>query len=510
MSGDKESALLRQETARRTQGCAAILAAGLLSLAGCLPNVDRPDAALDVPDGYRAASRSAPDLALPPLDWWRGFRSSELTALIEEAQSVNLDIAAAAARISQADAQARIAGAALLPTIDANGSGTHSRSSIATGSSGGGAGFRREGNVYQASLSASYEVDFWGKNRALLEAARYSSVASRFDREVIALSTIASVANTYFQILAAQDRLANARENVRAASHILDLVKQRYDVGSQLATALELAQQQALVAQQRAQIPPLVQTIKQSTDALATLIARPPERVIIHGGSMRRLAIPRVTPGLPSDLLTRRPDIREAEANLAAANANVYAARAAFLPNIQLTGQDGFQSAILRSLFRPEALFFSIAASVTQPIFDGGTLLGQLEQQKGKQEELLQTYRKTIISGFQDVDDALVAVKQQTELVRLDRAVVEASKRAYDVADRRFQEGTVDLVNVLQTEQTLFQARDALALAELSRLQAIVSLYQALGGGWPPPEALIAEANPGGYIWSGIPLPATK
>jgi multidrug efflux system outer membrane protein len=297
---------------------------------------------------------------------------------------------------------------------------------------------------------------------------------------------------------------------VRAASRILDLVQQRFNVGSQLATALELAQQQALVAQQRAQIPPLVQTLRQSIDALATLIARPPERIVIHGGSMRRLSIPRVIPGLPSDLLIQRPDIREAEANLASANANVYAARAAFLPSIQLTGQDGFQSAILRSLFRPEAVFFSAAASLTQPIFDGGTLLGQLEQQKGKQEELLQTYRKAVLSGFQDVDNALIAVQQQTELVRLDRVVVEASRRAFNVAEARFREGTVDFVTVLQTEQTLFQALDALALAQLSRLQAIVSLYQALGGGWPPPEAQVAEANPGGYIWSGIPLPGTK
>ncbi len=507
MSGDRETASLRHEARRRPHGPAAILAAGYLSLAACVPNADRIDSSLDVPESYRAAPRGAPDAALPQLDWWRGFRSDELTALIEEAQSVNLDIAAAAARISQADAQARIAGAALLPLVNAQGSGTHSRSSAATG---GGGGFRREGNLYQAALTASYEVDFWGKNRALLEAARNTAVASRFDHEVVALSTVASVANTYFQVLAAQDRLANARENVRAASRILDLVQQRFNVGSQLATALELAQQQALVAQQRAQIPPLTQTLRQTIDALATLIARPPERIVIHGGSMRRLSIPRVTPGLPSDLLIQRPDIREAEANLASANANVYAARAAFLPSIQLTGQDGFQSAILRSLFRPEAVFFSAAASLTQPIFDGGTLLGQLEQQKGKQEELLQTYRKAVLSGFQDVDNALVAVQQQTELVRLDRVVVEASRRAFNVAETRFQAGTVDLVVVLQTEQTLFQAVDALALAQLSRLQAIVSLYQALGGGWPPPEAQVAETNPGGYIWSGIPLPGIK
>jgi len=225
---------------------------------------------------------------------------------------------------------------------------------------------------------------------------------------------------------------------------------------------------------------------------------------------MQRLALPRVTPGLPSDLLTQRPDIREAELNLAAANANVYAARAAFLPSIQLTGQDGFTSAILRSLFRPEAAFFSIAAGLTQPIFDGGNLLGNLEQRKGRQEELLQNYRKAVISAFADVDNALVAVQQQAEFERLQRQVVEASRRAFNIAETRLREGTVDLVTVLTSQQTLFQAQDALAQARLGRLQAIVSLYQALGGGWPPIETQIVQTSPGSYSWSGIVVPATE
>ena len=489
MSGDKEKASLRHEARRSPHGPAAILAAGFLSLAACVPNAERVDSALDVPEGYRAAPRGAADAALPQLDWWRGFKSTELTALIEEAQTVNLDIAAAAARISQADAQARIAGAALLPLVDANGSGTHSRSS---GSAGGTA---REGNLYQASLTASYEIDFWGKNRALLEATRNTAVASRFDREVVALSTVASVANAYFLVLAAQDRLQLARDNVKSATRILNLIKQRLEFGT--TSGLEVAQQESLVGQQLALIPPLTQILRQNIVTLALLIARPAERVNIRGGSMQRLAIPRVTPGLPSDLLTQRPDIREAEANLAVAKANVHAARAAFLPSIQLTGQDGFSSTILRSLFRPEAVFFSAAASLTQPIFDGGTLLGQLEQQKGKQEELLQTYRKAVISGFADVDSALIAVQQTALTERADRAVVTSARKAFDIAETRLREGTVDLVTVLQTQQTLFQAQDALAQARLQRLQAIVSLYQALGGGWPPAEAqLYATADP--------------
>lgn len=476
-------------------------------LAGCMPKGEPPDAALDVPGTYRAGD-SKTDAALPQLDWWRGFRSRELTTLIEEAQTVNFDIAAASARIAQADALARVAGAALLPVVDANGEASHSRRSLMTrgGNASTGSG-PREGNLYEASLSASYEIDFWGKNRALLEAARLQATASRFDREVVALSTVASVANTYFLVLAAQDRLHNARENVRSAERVLTLIKQRLEVGT--TTGLEVAQQEALVAQQRALIPTLTQQLQQNIAALAVLVARPPEHVDVRGGSLRRLSIPRVTPGLPSDLLTQRPDIREAESNLAAANANVYAARAAFLPSIQLTGQDGFQSAVFHSLFNPQAAFFSLAAGLTQPIFDGGTLLGNLEQQKGRREELLQNYRKAVISGFADVDSALVAVKQQAEFERLQSQVVAASRRAFNIAETRLREGTVDLVTVLQTQQTLFQAVDALVQARLARLQAIVSLYQALGGGWPPTDAEIAAAT-NGYLWSGLAVPAPK
>lgn len=505
MAGDRTQRLALPFAGRTILPCALAL---MTMLAGCLPNANRLDPSLDVPEAYRAAPGKSPDAALPPLDWWRGFKSEELTALIEEAQTVNLDIAAASARIKQADALARIAGAALLPTVSANGDGSHSRRSITTsgGTSNVGGG-PREGNLYSASLSASYELDFWGKNRALLEAARNSAVASRYDREVVALSTIATVANTYFLVVSSQDRLNNARENVRSAERVLKLIRDRLAAGT--TSGLEVAQQEALVAQQRALIPTYTQTLQQNIAVLAVLIARPPERVSVRGGSARRIAIPRVTPGLPSDLLIQRPDIREAEANLAAANANVYAARAAFLPSIQLTGQDGFTSAIFRSLIRPESLFFSVAAGITQPIFDGGNLLGNLEQQQGKQEELVQTYRKTVIQAFSDVDQALIAVKQQAEFERLQAKVVEASRRAFQIAETRLREGTVDLVTVLQTQQTLYQAVDSLVQARLARLQAVVSLYQALGGGWPPADAEI-EAATNGYVWSGIPVPAPK
>jgi NodT family efflux transporter outer membrane factor (OMF) lipoprotein len=203
---------------------------------------------------------------------------------------------------------------------------------------------------------------------------------------------------------------------------------------------------------------------------------------------MNMLSIPPVTPGLPSDLLAQRPDIREAEANLAAANANVHAAKAAFFPSIQLTGSGGYQSNVLRLLLRPESAFYDLAAGLTQPIFDGGRLLGQLDLRKGQQDELLQLYRKSVVNGFADVDRALVAVQQTAARERLQREVVRSTKEAFDIAETRLREGTVDLITVLNTQQALFQAQDVLAQARLARLQAVVSLFQALGGGWQKPS----------------------
>jgi multidrug efflux system outer membrane protein len=463
----------------------------LPTLVACLPNVDRPDPALDVPDSYRQA-HGAPHAALPGFDWWREFRSPELTALMEEAQLSNLDIAAAVARILQADAQARIAGAPLLPTVTGNASASRSQASVATGSGGGGIGNRRS-KLYSAALDASYEIDFWGKNRATLLAAEEAAVASRFDRDVVTLSTIASVANAYFQVLAAQDRLRVARENLSSATRILGLIQQRLDVGT--ASGLDIAQQQSLVATQRAAIPPLEQTLRQNIITLAVLVGRPPERVNVRGGSLSRLAIPRVTPGLPAELLTQRPDIREAEAQLESANASVQAARAAFLPSITLTGEGGFRSALLSTLFSPAAAYYTIAANLSQPILDGFRLQGQLELQKGRVEELVQLYRKTVISAFADVDNALVAIQQSAERERLQREVVVSSRRAFNFSETRLREGTVDLTTVLTTEQTLFQAEDLLVQARLARMQAIISLFQALGGGWPTQEELRKEAK---------------
>jgi NodT family efflux transporter outer membrane factor (OMF) lipoprotein len=463
-------------------------------LSGCILGPEKPELAIDIPPAYRHAG-ARPYAALPTYQWWQGFRSRELTALIEEAQQANLDIAAAVGRILQADAQARLAGAPLLPNVDLNADAVRSRASRSTRAGAGEAtvpGGRSERVTYSTSLSASFEIDFWGKNRAALRAAEENAVASRFGREVVHLTTIAGVANAYFQVLAAQDRLRVARNNEASAARILTLIQQRLQAGT--ASELDTAQQESVVATQRAAIPLLEQQLRQNIHALAVLLGRPPEFFALRGGGMNQIAIPRVTPGLPSEVLTQRPDIRQAESLLASANADVESARAAFFPSITLTGEGGFQSSALRMLFRPESLFYNVAAGLTQPIFDGGRLMGDFDLQRGRQEELLQLYRKAIIQSFADVENALVAVQQSARRERLQREVVSASRKAFEISESRLREGTIDLVTLLNTQQALFQAEDATALARLAHLQAIVSLYQALGGSWIADPPAVSNA----------------
>jgi multidrug efflux system outer membrane protein len=453
-----------------------------LGSSGCLLTSDLPDPALEVPPGYKSAGTRNPLDAPPTLDWWRGFRSTELAALMEEAQTINLDIAAATARFIQADAQARIAGAPLLPSLSSTGQETYSRTSgsSASGLTNGG----REVVNYQASTSASYELDFWGKNRDAAQAAEETANASRFDRDVVALTTLTSVANAYFQVLASQDRLRVAQRNIASAQRILDAIRLRLSAGT--GNDLDVAQQESVLANQRALVPPLRQTLEQNINALATLVSRPPESIRVAGGTLNRIAIPRVTPGLPSEILTQRPDIRRQEAQLASATANIGNARAQFFPSIQLTGNGGYQSSALSALFQPHAAFFSLVGSATQPIFDGGRILGNFELAKAKQDELLQTYRKTVVQAFNDVDTALSNVRETTIKLRLQRDVVTASRRAFQLAGDQLRAGTADIVTVLNVQLTLFQAEDSLVQAQLARLLAVVGLYQALGGGWEP------------------------
>jgi NodT family efflux transporter outer membrane factor (OMF) lipoprotein len=448
----------------------------LLVLSGCISEQFTLD--VGIPLRYREApkvDRSPP----PPLDWWRGFRTRELIELMEEAQTANFDVEAAIARIVEADAEAKIASALLFPSVTADASAVRTRTAGPNTA-------QHEHVTYTVApvSSASYQVDLWGRNRALSRAAQYNAVAVRFDRDVVNLTTLVSVATAYFLVATDQERLRVARQNLTASDRILTLIKQRFSAGT--ASALNVAQQEALVDQIRANIPPLDEAIRQNKATLALLIGRAPALTNIRGAALYSIGIPQVNPGLPSELLRQRPDVREAEELLAMAGANVEAAREAFYPQIALTGQYGFVSMALKNLFTPQQIFYQVAATLTQPLFDGFLLEGQLENAKGRQNELLADYRKSIVAGFTDVEQALIAVAETTQTERLQRQAVAASQRAFDLSEMQLREGTIDLVTLLQTQETLFTAQDLLIQDRLARLNAVLSLFQALGGGWFP------------------------
>jgi outer membrane protein, multidrug efflux system len=449
----------------------------LLLIATCLsgcdlgPDYRRP--AVAAPAAWREAQGPG---TWPSAAWWQGFGSQELDTLIAQAQSANYDLGAAIARVREADAQVRIAGAALLPSVAAT-AGVSSQQVLATGS-----GTKVNYTAYSIAPTASYEVDFWGKNSAALQSAKASATASRYDQGVVDLTVVTSVANTYFQVVAFQDRLRVAQQNLYNGENVLRGIEAQQRAGT--ATELDVAQQQTVVAGLRAAIPPLQQQLVQNINALAILVGEPPEQVTVPESSLTALAIPSVAPGLPSELLTRRPDVQEAEADLVAANANIKVARAQFFPDVTLTAAGGFESMALSTLFTPAGGIYSLAASVTQPIFEGGALEGQLQLSRARYDELVQDYRKAVISAFGDVENALIATRKTDEQQVAQADTVAKARRAFDISEAQYRGGTVTLLTVLNTENALFPAEDTLVQDRLARLQAIVSLFQALGGGW--------------------------
>lgn len=451
-----------------------------MSLAGCIPTAVVPNPGLDVPAAYRYGG-GGQDAAPPAADWWVAFHSGELDQVMQSTVTANFDVAAAVARIKEADAASRVVGASLLPTLSASDNVTKSFSSSGISSSG--TGFSGSRTIYSSLFNASYVIDLWGKNRSAFEASIATASFRRFDRDTVILTSISSAATTYFAILGARERIAYAQQDIKDAQRILKLIQDRAKFGT--ASALNVAQQEALVDNLIASIPPLQEIADQNVAALALLLGEPVQHLTVKAKNFSSLHMPKIAPGLPSQILLQRPDVQSSEAQLISAHASLVSARAAFFPTITLTGEGGFESLALKSLFTPSAGLYSIAAGLTQPIFDGGAIAGAFDQQKGVQEEMVAAYRKSVVSAFTDVEKALIAVKQTA----LQQAALEksyaASKKAYDLAEQQLTAGTIDYVTLLQTEQTLFTTLDSLSQARLAHFQAAVTLYQALGGGVP-------------------------
>jgi NodT family efflux transporter outer membrane factor (OMF) lipoprotein len=460
-------------------------------LASCSvgPKYQRP--ALDMPAAYTGP----PTLPAAPVaaGWWRGFRAPDLDRLIAQAQIGSPDVQAASARLVQADQAARVAGSPLLPTVTGTLGQNYTRSGNTTGSLFAGLPFAlgpqpayTDTRTYSAQLSASYEVDFWGKNRDARRAARASALASQYDEQTVWLTTISSIATTYFQALSYRERVAIAQNNLKDAEHVLDAYRAELQVGT--ADALDVSQQEALVNGYRAAVPPLQSGYRQQVIALAVLVGIPPEKITLAPARLLDLTLPPVAAGIPADVLRRRPDVENAEQQLISQNETVRQDVANFFPSLQLTASGGLSSLALSTITGPGTVVASLASQLTQTIFDNGLKSGTLGEAKGRYKELAADYVKAVLQALSDVETALTQESFDAQQESLEAEAVRTAQRSADIARAQLAAGTVNIVTVLNTETTLFNDQDTLAQVRLSRFLALVGLYKALGGGWEYPS----------------------
>lgn len=455
-----------------------LLAIGLL-LAACASPLPAPDRDIQPPAAWQ--NLDTPSTRADNQQWWTQFGSPQLNRLIEQARLDSHDLAAAMARVRQAQASAVIAGAPLLPEIRAGLNGN--RQELLRGKGYSQLDVDRDNRTidyYDANLSASYELDFWGGKRAARDSALSTLSASQFDRATVELTLLSSVANSYTQALSLNEQQRIAELNLANAQRVLDLVQTRYDAGS--ATALELSQQKSLVAAQQRRLPQVQQQARDALITLAALLGQPVQSVRLDTENFDRLHWPSIDAGVPSDLLRRRPDIAAAEARLSAAQADITVARAAMLPSVTLGLSLGTGADIADQLLRNN--FYNLTAGLAAPIFNNGRLSAERDRATARQEELLELYRAAIINGFADVEKALNSIHGLDQQRQWQSEELHQAQTAFDLAQSRYQAGAEDLLTVLETQRTLYAAQDMNVQLRLARVQASVALYRALGGGW--------------------------
>lgn len=450
-----------------------------LLLNACAASLPAVDSGVAAPTAWQYAERDAAQLNNQR--WWTQFGSPQLNRLIEQARRDSFDVAAAVARVRQAQATAVIAGAPLLPEVKFNLSTSHQK--LLRGQGGPDLDATQSNdtvNSFGANLSASYEVDFWGGRAAARDSALHSLRASASDQATVELTLLSNVADRYAQTLAARQREQIAELNLANARNVLELVQTRYDAGS--ATALELAQQQSLVASQQRQLPLIQQLAQESRITLAALLGQPVQALDLGTEPFQALTWPRIGSGVPSQLLSRRPDLAKAEAELAAAQADVRVARAAMLPAVTLGATFGSDAGKAVEILRSP--YYTLTGGLVAPIFNNGRLSAERDKARARQDELLQTYRGAIINGFADVEKALSNITRLDQQRQWQTQELQAAQNALRIAESRYQAGAEDWLSVLGSQRTLYTAQDLNVQLRLSRLQASIALYKALGGGW--------------------------
>ena len=469
----------------------------LLAMAGTIgcavgPNYKRPT--VDVPVTYRssnadlsagaiAGSQQAKSSQAEPAaqslgdeKWWDLFQDRELQALIRTALKNNYDVRIAAARVLQAQAQLGITRAGQYPSLSVGGTIVDQRSHAI------GPIPSYEVSLGQVAASASWNLDFWGRYRRATEAARANLLANEWAQKQVMATLVANVAASYFQLRQLDLELEISRRTLSSRSDSLQLTQTLEQHG--ISSLLDVRQSEQLVYTAATEVPDLERQVAQQENAISILLGNNPGDVPRGLKLTEQPHAPEVPAGLPSLLLERRPDIREAEQTLIAANAQIGVARSAYFPQISLTGTAGFETPALTSLFTGPAGIWNFGASLTQPIFEGGRIKSNVRFAEAQHQQLLLSYQQTIQGAFRDVSNALVAYRKNREFRIQQEHLLESAQDAARLSQVRFKAGTTDYLEVLTNETNSFSAELGLAQAQSNELIALVQLYQALGGGW--------------------------
>jgi multidrug efflux system outer membrane protein len=458
-------------------------------LSACMVGPDYRRPAVDAPKSWRFSVKETHEIS--NVVWWDQFRDPALSSLVRAALKNNLDLWIAAANVDQAAAQYGITRSAQFPQVNAGAAATRQRISQNTviGTPEGGHPF----NDYSVNLSASFELDVWGKLRRATESARASLLASEEGRRTVVLTVVTSVADGYIQLRALDRQLEIAQHTSQTLGEAARLQRVRFVEGAVPESDYRQAESQYEAA--AAQVPELERQIVRQENFISVLLGSNPGP-IQRGRTIDELLFPEVPDALPASLLERRPDIVQAEQNMIAANANIGVAKAAYFPDISLTAALGLESAQLSDLFKGTSKAWSFGGSLTQPIFNAGLIRSQVAQAEAVQRQALYGYQKSIISAFQDVEDALV------DRTKFDEARVEQVKNVYalqrfrDLAALRYKEGATIYLEVSSAEQALFNAQLSLVGTQSQLFQSYANLYRAMGGGWVADAQKLASTPP--------------
>jgi len=449
----------------------AILTASFTAGCSLTPDYFRPE--LPVPPTYTARSATS-EPAIDP-EWWRLFRNRTLTRLITEANVDNTDIAAAIARVRQARANFRIARSALFPQIDSTGNVVHTHTEVK--------GLPDSTHTaWRVAGALDWDLDIFGGNRAATAAARADVAASQFDREAVELATQAEVASTYIAMLLARERLRISGDTITNFIDVLKIAEARFKAGA--GSQLDVSQQKSALATVRAARALLEEDVQNAENAIAVLIGDPAGTLKLAGSGLSAMRAPTIRPGQPIALLARRPDVRRAEADLIAANADIGVARAALFPNLSLNVDAAIAS-------DPLTKTISIGSALLAPIFHGGRLRAGVKLSEARKAELVEAYRKTYLVALREVEDALAAVRSARQRVAELSIALDEARNSYRLQRIQYEAGAIDFQTLLDAQRTLFDTDDNLALSRFDRLNAAVALIRALGGGWIEEQAML-------------------